>query len=41
MNKINAAYRRKENSTENETTTAIPSFRMATLCSDTNLAEDD
>lgn len=33
---MNAAYRRKQNSAENETTAAIPSFWKATLCSETN-----
>lgn len=31
MNKMNAAYRRKESGTEDETTAAIPGFWKATF----------
>lgn len=36
MNKMKAAYRREESSSEDETTAAISSFWKATLCSDAN-----
>lgn len=33
---MDAVYRRKQNSAENETTAAIPSFWKATFCSERN-----